>query len=168
MNHRNELNRAFQEIIEHHQGILFKVARAYCFHEEDRKDLIQEMLIQIWKSLPRYRREYAITTWLYRISLNVAISFYRKSLRRKKHEGLVERELLTAQSATEDKEAESVYLERIVMELNEFDRALLILYLDEKSYAEICEISGISVSNVGTRLGRIREKLKNKFSQFNR
>jgi len=72
----------FQNIIEQHKGILFKVARAYCQNEDDRQDLIQEMMIQVWQSLHRYNIQFKISTWLYRISLNVAISFYRKNTTR--------------------------------------------------------------------------------------
>ena len=77
-----ELSHRFHRIIEQHIGILFKVARTYCLNEEDRKDLMQEMMIQVWKSLHKYDDKFAITTWLYRVSLNVAISFYRKNASR--------------------------------------------------------------------------------------
>ena len=73
-----EKRQYFQEIIEQNKGILYKVARTYCQNEDDRQDLIQEMMIQIWKSIHRYDNQLKISTWLYRISLNVAISFYRK------------------------------------------------------------------------------------------
>jgi len=79
-----EQNQNFQELIKQHKGILIKVARIYCQDEEDRQDLIQEIMIQIWKSLHKYNSKFKISTWLYRISINVAISFYRKNTVRKK------------------------------------------------------------------------------------
>jgi RNA polymerase sigma factor (sigma-70 family) len=74
-----EQRQHFQNIIEQHKGILYKVARAYCPNEDDRQDLMQEMMIQVWLSEHRYNNQFKISTWLYRISLNVAISFYRKN-----------------------------------------------------------------------------------------
>jgi len=76
---QKEQREYFRDIIEQHKGILFKVARAYCPNEDDRQDLIQEMRIQIWQSINRFNNQIKISTWLYRISLNVAISFYRKN-----------------------------------------------------------------------------------------
>ena len=78
-----ERNQLFQELIEQHKGILFKVARTYCQDEEDRQDLIQEIMIQLWQSFYKYNDKFKISTWFYRISLNVAISFYRKNAVRK-------------------------------------------------------------------------------------
>jgi RNA polymerase sigma-70 factor (ECF subfamily) len=161
-----EQRQHFRNIIEQHKGILFKVARAYCPNEYDRQDLIQEMMIQIWQSVHRYNNQNSISTWLYRISLNVAISFYRKTtIRANKHTTLNEQ---TEQIPTEEKttgERQLNLLEQFISELKEFDKALMILYLEDKSHAEIAEILGMSVSNVGTKIGRIKDKLKTRFSQ---
>jgi len=157
----------FQEIIEQHKGILYKVARAYCKNVEDRQDLIQEMMIQIWKSIHKYDKQLKISTWLYRISLNVAISFYRKqSTRANKYTVLNEQ---TAQIPIDDKTEDELklnLLEQFIDELKEIDKALMILYLEDKGHAEIAEIIGLSVSNVGTKIGRIKDKLKTRFSQL--
>jgi RNA polymerase sigma-70 factor (ECF subfamily) len=157
----------FQEIIEQHKGILFKVARIYCPDEEDRQDLIQEMMIQIWQSVHKYNDQYKISTWLYRISLNVAISFYRKnSTRTKKFTDLNEQMMETPVEDKSENETQLNLLEQFISELKEIDKALMILYLEDKSHTEIAEILGMSVSNVGTKLGRIKEKLKTRFSQL--
>jgi len=162
-----EQKQYFQEIIEQHKGILYKVARSYCQNEDDRQDLIQEMMIQIWKSIHKYDKQLKISTWLYRISLNVAISFYRKqSTRANKYTVLNEQ---TAQIPMDDKtedERQLNLLEQFINELKEIDKALMILYLEDKGHAEIAEILGISVSNVGTKIGRIKDKLKTRFSQL--
>jgi len=164
---KQEQQHLFESIMEQHKGILFKVARAYCLDEEDRQDLIQEMMIQIWQSIHKYDEQYKISTWLYRISLNVAISFYRKSsTRAKKYTELNEQ---TVEALDEDKsenERQLKLLQHFITELKEIDKALMILYLEDKSHAEIAEIVGISVSNVGTKLGRIKENLKTRFSQL--
>jgi len=162
-----ELSQKFHQIIEQHKGILFKVAKTYCRNDDDRQDLLQEMMIQVWKSLPKYNDTFAITTWLYRICLNVAISFYRKSATRQHlNIPLVEELTSIRDEESNEKQEQLSLLEKFISELNDFDKALMLLYLEDKSHSEISEIMGLSVSNVGTKLGRIKEKLKKKFSQF--
>lgn len=164
----NELGLQFQQIIDVHKGILFKVARAYCQNEEDRQDLIQEMMIQIWKSFHKYKKDFAVTTWLYRISLNVAISFYRKNTTRQIINASLSDEISIMEHVdTNEKEQQLNLLEQFINELNELDKALMLLYLEDKNYAEISEILGITVTNVSTKVGRVKEKLKKKFSQIN-
>lgn len=164
---RQEQQQFFQEIIEQHKGILFKVARAYCSDEEDRQDLVQEMMIQIWQSIHKYNDQYKISTWLYRISLNVAISFYRKNASRANKFSVLNKQMaeIPAEDNSENEQKLNL-LEQFISELKEIDKALMILYLEDKSHAEIAEILGMSVSNVGTKTGRIKEKLKTRFSQL--
>ena len=162
-----EQRQRFQETIEQHKGILFKVARTYCQNEDDRQDLMQEMMIQIWQSIHKYNDQFKISTWLYRISLNVAISFYRKSsTRSKKYTELTEQLIETPVEDKSENERQLYLLDQFISELNEIDKALMILYLEDKSHIEIAEILGMSVSNVGTKVGRIKEKLKTRFSQL--
>ncbi len=162
------LSEKFHQIIEQHKGILFKVAKTYCRDDDDRQDLLQEMMIQVWRSLHKYSDTYAITTWLYRISLNIAISFYRKNANRKYlNMPLIEEFTSFPDDVNNEKSEQLNLLEKFITELNDLDKALLLLYLDDKSHAEISEIIGLSVTNVGTKLGRIKEKLKKKFSQIN-
>ena len=157
----------FQSVIEQNKGILIKVSKTYCPNEEDRQDLVQEIMIQIWKSLHTYNNQFKITTWLYRISLNVAISFHRKNAIRKGKNNLVKVEdSLGFEEDDSSKELQLNLLEKFINELKEIDKALILLYLEDKSHAEISEILGISVSNVGTKIGRIKENLKQKFTQF--
>ena len=163
-----ELNHRFHQIIEQHKGVLFKVARIYCSNEEDRKDLMQEIMIQVWRSLHKYNDNFAITTWLYRVSLNVAISFYRQNANRKNSNiPLIEEFATLKDEAGNEKQEQLNHLELFISELNELDKALMLLYLEEKSHAEISEIMGLTVSNIGTKIGRIKEKLRNRFSQLN-
>jgi RNA polymerase sigma-70 factor (ECF subfamily) len=162
-----EQKQHFQNIIEQHKGILYTVARAYCPNADDRQDLIQEMMIQIWQSIHKYDDQFKISTWLYRISLNVAISFYRKSsTRSKKYTELTEQLIETPVEDKSENERQLYLLDQFISELKEIDKALMILYLEDKSHTEIAEILGISVSNVGTKIGRIKDKLKTRFSQL--
>lgn len=168
MTSESALTLKFHQIVEQHKGILLKVAKTYCRNDDDRQDLLQEMMIQIWKSLPRYNDKFAITTWLYRISLNVAISFYRKNAP-KQHlsQQPFEAGLPIQDEINSEKQEQLKLLEQFIAELNDLDKALILLYLEDRSHAEISEIMGLSVSNVGTKLGRIKEKLKKKFHRIN-
>lgn len=160
-----ELSENFVDTLENNKGIIYKIANSYCKDIEDRQDLIQEITIQLWKSYDRYNGTAKFSTWMYRIALNTAISFYRKDNRRKGyHVPMSETVIQTTSEVLEDeKEASLGLLEKFIRELNELDRALMILYLEEKNQNEIAEIVGISVSNVSTKIGRIKEKLKRQF-----
>src|SRR5699024_3697571 len=134
--------------------ILFKVARTYCQNADDRQDLIQEMKIQIWQSIHKYNDQFKISTWLYRISLNTAISFYRKNTKRQiKTIPLNEYISEFKEIDNTKKEQQLSLLEHFINELNDLDKALMLLYLEDKSHAEIANIIGISKSNVGTKIG---------------
>ncbi len=162
------LSQKFHQILEQHKGILFKVARTYCQNEADRQDLLQEMMIQIWKSLHRYNDNFAITTWMYRIALNVAISFYRKNTHQQNARLPLTDEMMHIQEeASSEKQDQLNLLEQFISEFNDLDKALVLLYLEDKSHAEIAEIMGLSVTNIGTKLGRIKEKLKKRFLLIN-
>jgi len=164
---KEEQRQFFQDTIERNKGILLKVARAYCPNNEDRQDLLQEIMIQIWQSIHKYDDQYKMSTWLYRISLNVAISFYRKNTTRIKNITQYNEQfvLITYEEITEN-EQNLNFLEQFISELRELEKALMLLYLEDKSHTDIAEILGISVSNVGTKIGRIKEKLKTRFSQI--
>lgn len=162
------LHQEFHQIIAQHKGILFKVARTYCQNDDDRQDILQEMMIQIWKSLPTYNNKFAITTWLYRVCLNVSISFYRQNVNRQNvNIPLFDEQLSIQEEVNNEKQEQLILLEKFISELNDLDKALMLLYLEDKSHTEISEIMGLSISNVGTKIGRIKEKLKTKFSQIN-
>lgn len=156
----------FQDIIEEHKGIFLKIARTYCFDELDRQDLIQEMMIQVWRALPKYNQSVKISTWLYRIALNIAISFYRKgSIQKSKNVPLNKQVFQIQEEQTPQKEQQISLLEQFISELKELDKALILLYLEDKTHTEIADILGISVTNVATKVGRIKEKLKLQFSK---
>ncbi len=158
----------FREVIEQHQGILYKVARSYCKDEVDRQDLIQEMMIHIWQSVHRYNNQYKLSTWLYRIALNVAISYYRKNTKRTRSQYDLNEQLEdTPPPDLSESDQQVQVLLQFINELKEIDKALMLLYLEEKSYKEIAEITGLSETNVATKIGRIKIQLKHKFSSYN-
>lgn len=154
----------FLPVVEANKGILYKVANAYCDNPEDRKDLVQEIIVQLWKSFGTYSGQYRYSTWIYRIALNVAISFYRKESRRKEIANpLPESILFFTDDGENDIEENTSALQRFITELKELDKALILLYLEERPQREIAQIMGISESNVATRIGRIKHVLKQKF-----
>ena len=154
----------FLALVEDHKGIIYKVAYAYCHNADDRRDLIQEILLQLWRSQAQYNPKYAQSTWVYRIALNVSISAIRKSSR--KHRTFVsldESTLIADSSLSSDSNEELQRLHQLISQLKEFDRALMLLHLDRKSHQDIAQILGITESNVSTRLHRIRKELQSKF-----
>lgn len=161
-------NNKFISVIDAHKGIFYKIANAYCKNSDDRKDLIQEISIQLWKSFENYNGDNKYSTWIYRIALNVAISFYRKENSRTKISNPLNNDVFdfSDTSDTEERETNFDILQQFIAEIKEFDKALMLLYLEEKSYKEIAEIIGYSETNVATKIGRIKLKLKEKFSQI--
>jgi RNA polymerase sigma-70 factor, ECF subfamily len=156
----------FLSFIHVNKGIIYKVANSYCNNVEDRKDLVQEIIVQLWKSFDNYSDEYKYSTWMYRIALNTAISFYRKQNRRKDVSNPLSNDILYLVDTGVINEIEENigFLQQFIAELKEFDRALMLLYLEEKSQKEIGEIMGISMSNVATKVNRIKKILKQKFA----
>ncbi len=167
MKHLNSIDRTerFLSVIDSHKGILYKIANSYCKDTEDRKDLVQEIIYQLWKSFDNYTEEYKYSTWIYRIALNVAISFYRKENRRKQVSNPLSDDILHfADSPTANETEENIgFLQQFIAELKDLDKALMLLYLEEKSHREIAEIIGISETNAATKIGRIKQLLKQKF-----
>lgn len=158
----------FLAIVENNKGILFKVANSYCRNIEDRKDLVQEIILQLWKSFDNYNKKFKLSTWIYRISLNVAISFYRKEKSRKRISNSLTTDIFdfSETEIADEKETNLGILNQIISELNDLNKALMLLYLEEKSYKEISGIIGITETNVATKIGRIKSKLKKEFNQL--
>ncbi|PUZ22918.1 RNA polymerase subunit sigma-70 [Chitinophaga parva] len=154
----------FTAIVNEHKGLIYKVAGAYCADAEDRKDLVQEILLQLWRAFPRYDPQFKRSTWMYRIALNTAISFYRKDHRRRAAMAPLPDDILVLEAEhPPPREAALEQLHQFISALPELDRALMLLYLEDRSHAEMADILGLSVSNVGTKISRIRQQLKQKF-----
>ena len=156
----------FLDNLQQHKGIIYKIAFSYCQHAEDRKDLVQEIIIRLWRSAGNYSNQYQYSTWVYRISLNTAISFYRKENKRKKVTGELPDDiiLMDDSSARTETEARLRLLQQFISLLRELDKAIMLLYLEEKTYREIADIMGITETNVATRISRIKKQMHQKFS----
>lgn len=158
----------FLALLDEHRKILFKVANSYCRNPQDRADLIQEMVAQLWSSFGRFDQRSRFSTWMYRVVMNVAISFYRGENRRQRRIVPLEEpmlELAAAAPAPEEASEDIRLLHRFIGQLDELNRALIILYLDGNSHETIAEILGISTTNVGTRIGRIKQQLRRDFDR---
>lgn len=162
-------NEALLKLLEEHKGILFKICNAYCKNEDDREDLAQEIVYQLLKSYSRFTENHKFSTWMYRVALNVAISFYRKARTTSSLIKLVETqpEIEDRPDGTAELEKNIKCLQQFISELKELDKALMILYLEERAYTEIADILGISETNVATKISRIKDKLKQQFSTLN-
>ncbi len=150
----------FLALLTQNQKILYKVAGAYCRSPADRDDLVAEMTAALWKSFGRYDASRRFSTWMYRIALNVAISFARAERRRAERVTAADVTLLElpAQGDVADERVEQ--LNRFVSGLGDIDKALLLLYLDEHSYKSIAAIVGLTETNVATKLGRLKAKAR--------
>jgi RNA polymerase sigma-70 factor (ECF subfamily) len=153
----------FIEMVRKHAGIIHKICNLYAAGE-DREDLKQEIIYQLWKSFPVFRGESSFQTWMYRVSINTAMVGLRVG--RVKYTSLSESEAEIADEEGGSIEAESRVLElyRHIARLNDMDKTIVFLYLEKCTYEEIAEIIGISKSNVSVRLVRIKDKLKQLFT----
>ncbi|MEJ2905227.1 RNA polymerase sigma factor [Pedobacter panaciterrae] len=148
----------FLVLIQEHQGIIHKICRLYRDSKEDREDLFQEITYQLWKSFPSFKREAKVSTWMYRIALNTAIaSFRKKRLDVEYHQVLPD---LPDDEVDEEYAIRQESLFATLKQLNESERAIVALYLDDLSYRQIAEIIGINENNVGVKLNRIKLKIQ--------
>lgn len=153
----------FLRWLEEYKGLMYKVCHLYADGPEDREDLLQEILHQVWVSIPSFKETAKATTWVYRVALNTALSWRRKEGKRPTGRSLVmleEREDLETSEATspEDKEAlQAVYA--CICQLPKADCALALMYLNGLKYEEMADILGMSVTNIGVKLNRIRRTL---------
>ena len=155
------MEREFLQIIKENQGIIHKVCNIYCDDLEDRNDLFQEIVAQLWKSYPSFRQESKVTTWMYRVALNTAITSFKKQKRRPDQNRLTyENFQLKDENYDHETEGNIKLLHRAVAQLTGVEKSIIILYLEEKKYEEIAEITGITQNYVRVKMNRIKKKLK--------
>lgn len=150
----------FVQLIEQHQGIVHKVCNMYADGEE-RKDLFQEILVQLWRSYHSFKKESKFTTWAYRVALNTAISSLRKKKRKPESVPLSTSQFRIAEQPIDyEKEERSKALHLAIKELTKIERGIILLHLEGYSYEEIGEMIGITKNHVGVKINRIKTKLK--------
>jgi len=154
----------FQALLDEHKRILYKVCHSYCGNRDDREDLAQEIIVQLWRSFGQFDERYRFSTWMYRISLNVAISFYRRERTRTRHVISDDEKVLDAVDESRSQPEDIRLLYEFIEKLDEVNKALVLLYLDGNSYAEIASVLGITETNVATKINRLKNSLKQEFS----
>jgi RNA polymerase sigma factor (sigma-70 family) len=157
----------FIAIIQTHKRILFKIINSYCKDADGRKDLEQEILINIWKSLKTYDDKYTLSTWIYRVALNVAISHYRKDSKRKAQTQSIDECVIQFEddnTSTTELDENVTLLYAFIDELDKYNKAIMILLLEGNSYKYIAEVLGLTETNVATKINRIKKLLKEKFN----
>jgi RNA polymerase sigma-70 factor (ECF subfamily) len=154
-----ERQQILHDWLSRHKGLLFKIVRAYAFTPEDREDLFQEVATQIWRSIPGFRSDSAPTTWLYQIALNTAVSWARKELKHRKREQLFADMERTLSETPRGEDRRLVWLYEQIAQLDPVDRSVTLLLLDGFSYREMSQMLGISESNVGVKINRIKNYL---------
>lgn len=158
---QSNLQQAFATLIQQHEKLVYKVCHLYAADDEDIRDLFQEIVLQAWHGYSRYRGDAAIGTWLYRVALNTAITH-----KRRQRNAIATTPQLPLIDIADD--AHTPYAEeyrimhKLIGELPPLDKALVLLYLEDRPHSEIAEILGISLSNVGTKLNRIKDRLRKK------
>lgn len=156
--------KTFLSVLDSHKRIIYKVANTYCNDKSEQDDLIQEIIIQIWLSIDNFNHKYKWSTWIYRIALNISISYYRKN-RTRKEKTVSLSPIIEIPSVNEiyHEDDDFILLRQFMRELKEIDRALILLHFEGLSSKEIADIINTTQSNVTTKVLRIKNKLKIKF-----
>lgn len=156
-----ELEHKFVGLLEKNQNIVHKVCRIYTDDRDSHNDLFQEITIQLWKAYPKFRGDAKFSTWMYRVALNTAITLYRKSKRTPKTQDYDSVHFKISASPYDDTEEQQLkVMYDAVKELNDIDKALVFLYLEDRNYQEIAETLGISEVNARVKMNRIKKKLR--------
>ncbi len=152
----------FVTLVQEHQNLIHKICRLYTNSDAEHKDLFQEITIQLWKAYPKFRGDSKFSTWMYRVGINTAISLYRKSKLRIQSYSFDDVSYKIPQTETyddtQDQQLKSIYA--ALKQFNDIDKAVIFLYLEDKSYKEISEMIGITEVNARVKMNRIKKKLK--------
>ena len=161
----NEARDAFGTLLQRNSGIVFKVANSYAQDIDDRAELSQEIAVQLWHAYPNYDPTRSFSTWMYRIALNVAISHLRHLELRRRHDAVplddALHDVVDGNAADPEQQQRLHLLQGFIARQPPLDRALLLLYLEERPQREIADILGITEANVSTRIGRLKQRLRN-------
>lgn len=154
------MEKKFEKLVKENEPLIYKVCRMYAYSEVSRQDLFQEIIIQLWRAYPKFRGESKLSTWLYRVAINTAITGLRKEKRfRPTHDS--HKLPIHISDATPEAEEELLgQLYTAIEQLNKIEKAIVMLYLEDKSYEEMEDILGMSQGNLRVRMNRIKEKLR--------
>ena len=158
--HRDHVNseQEFLDLVDSHQGILKKICFIYSGNSLEKEDLCQEIILQLWKSYPLFKNQSAFSTWMYRVALNTALSLTRKSPFIMRREEIPDRSYDIEHTMTESENLRVLY--KAINQLNNVEKAIILLWLEDNTYEEIAEVIGMSVKNISVRILRIKAKLR--------
>lgn len=161
-----EQNIILEDWLSRYRGLVFKIVRSYAFTPMDCEDLFQEITVELWRSIPTFRSECAVTTWLYRISLNTAIRFSQKERKRSGSNIDIDNaaHVLQENNVAQDEQLSWLYTE--ISKLDEIDRSITLLMLEGFSYKEMAAVIGITESNIGVKINRIKKHLITKSKKY--
>lgn len=154
-----EQEQVFKNWLDQYKAVLFKIIRAYAYTEADQDDLFQEITIQVWHSIPSFRQESSVATWLYRISLNIAIKWTKKERKHSEAKESLDNVQHILQDNKTPVDERLIWLYNEIAKLDEIDRSIALLLLEGFSYKEMAAIAGISESNIGVKINRIKKHL---------
>jgi len=150
----------FVDLIRANEGIILKITKVYTNQSEDQKDLYQEIVFQLWRSFESFKGESKMSTWIYRIALNTSITYLKKS-KKNRSRAFTDFEIENIKETRNDLQEERMeVLYAHIRQLNEIDKGIILLFLEGKNHEDIAMISGFSKTNIGTRIGRIKQKLR--------
>lgn len=151
-------------MLDEHKKIVYKISNSYCANRDDRDDLAQEIVVQLWRSFGSFDERHRFSTWMYRVALNVAISFYRRESARAQRLVPAGESLLETNDAEQHEPEDLILLNQFIENLDPLNKALILLYLDGHTYREIADILGITETNVATKISRLKTTMKQHFS----
>lgn len=158
---KQEAEKQFEKLVNEHRLLIYKVCRIYAYTDSDREDLFQEIVIQLWKAYPKYKGNALFSTWLYRVAINTAITGLRK---RKNfitsYEPVSAVEQISDESPGTAEEEQLQKLYKAIEQLSEVEKAMVMLYMEDRSYTEMEEILGIGQGNLRVKMNRVKEKLR--------
>ena len=158
---KHELEKRFEAQIKQHEPLVYKVCHTYAYTEADREDLFQEIVIQVWKAYPNFKGDAKLSTWIYRVAINTAINGLRKrKISVTSHEPENLSSNVSDDSRHEEEEERFQQLYKAIEQLNQVEKAIVMLYMEDYSYAEMEEILGIGQGNLRVKMNRIKDKLR--------
>lgn len=163
-----EQQKIFDEWLQEYKGVLIKVVRSYALARHDQEELFQVICVQLWKSIPNYRGEASVATWIYRVALYAAMAWNKKEKKHRANKESIEQAEPLLITQPEQKSEKLNWLYQQLNRLNEVDRSLMLLLLDDFSYKEMAKLLGISETNVGVKINRIKKKLSAQSSSFSK
>lgn len=157
----------FIACISEHERIIFKVCKMYCRSRDDEQDLFQDVLLQLWQSFPSFKRDSKVSTWMYRVALNTAITRLRNEKKRPEQQ-TIDTDVLQIPNTINDPKDENFELMMKALEkLSSVEKAIMVLYMEDHSYHEMAEVMGMTESNIGFKINQIKTKLKTTVNVLN-